>query len=103
MSWDNPSNSYKQHYKSCSHCWVWARRNLDWKPDEGEAFRGTYLVMECGHCQKLGQILYKWNQDLHGHMPDASKRGFFNVHNRRGCPSRSGKSSATKLEYEYDF
>jgi hypothetical protein len=105
MTWDNPRSSYtKHHYRqSCHHCWVWAKRELHWVSPEGEKFDGHYLATQCGHCNKLGKIHYRWNEELHLNIPDGSKRGFYDVHNRRGCPSQSGKSQARELEYEYDF
>ena len=59
--------------------------------------------MQCGHCNKLGKILYRWNEELHSKMLESSKKGFYSVHNRGGCPPRSGKSSARELEYANDF
>lgn len=103
--WDSPRSSYTKHHHNqyCKHCWIWAKRHIDWTTEEGERFLGDYLAMQCGHCNKLGKILYRWNEELHSKMLESSKKGFYSVHNRGGCPPRSGKSSARELEYANDF
>lgn len=104
--WDSPRKSYADRYKqySCKHCWVWVRREIHWQTEQGEKFDGFYLAMECGHCNKLGKIHMKWNEDLHSKIPSGSRNGFFAVHNRGGCPPRGiGKPRASELEYEDEF
>jgi len=103
--WDNPRRSYTAHHypKACAHCWVWVKRNVNWETEEGERFIGDYLTMECGHCRKMGKITCRWNDALHSHIPEGSKRGFYNVHNTLGCPPRGGKSKSSELEYADDF
>lgn len=96
---------YLKHYEKyqCSHCWVWASKNMDWTTEDGKIFRGAYLVMICGHCNKQGQIVCKWNPDIHAKIPQGSREGFTRVHARGECPSKGAKAKKYELEYADDF
>lgn len=97
---------YKKNYEQylCNHCWVWTEKFLDWKTDDGTVFKGTYLCMTCGHCQKQGKILMKYNEKLHGHIPSGSRKGFADVHGRGPCPAKGLKMKPpVEVDYADDF
>ena len=91
--------------KNCAgHCWTWARKDLDWVTEEGKHFKGGYVVWRCGHCMKMGQILFEYNVE-HEKQIQGSQQGFARVHSRGKCPAQKygAKPAPKKKEYSYDF
>ena len=91
--------------KCAGHCWTWARKDLDWLTDEGTYFKGGYVVWRCGHCMKMGKILFEYDAVEHEKLIQGSQQGFARVHGRGPCPAKKNdeESKPKKKEYSYDF